>query len=115
MARFALNNQAKTLLAVVFLVAAAVILIGYLRQQSGPLPNSVEFVCAQTGQRFSIDRTKVDQIPLKNPKTGEMTLLPCYEENGVTLISPRYRGALEDLGDKNRSVDVQTLAVRSTP
>ena len=97
MAGFALNKQAKLLLAGVFLAAAVVILIGYMRRQSGPLPNSVNFVCAQTGQKFSIDRTKIDQVPLKNPKTGEMTLVPCYVENGVTYVSPRYRGALDDV------------------
>lgn len=115
MARFALNNQAKTLLAVVFLVAAAVILIGYVRRQSGPLANSVEFVCVQTGQTFSLARDKIIQVPAKNPKTGELTLLPCHEENGVKYILSRYRGELEDLGDKNRVVDGETLAIRTTP
>jgi hypothetical protein len=114
MARFALNKQAKTLLAVVFLLAAAVILAGYFRQTAG-LPNSVNFVCVATGQKFSIDRTKLVEIPAKNPKTGEMTLLPCVMDNGALFVSSRYRGSLEALGEKNHYVDVETLAVRSTP
>jgi hypothetical protein len=115
MAKFALNKQAKLLLAVVFLAAAGVVLIGYIRQQSGPLASGVEFVCVQTGQTFSLARDKINQIPAKNPKTGEMTLLPCREENGVKYILPRYRGELTDLGDKNRVVDGETLAIRTSP
>lgn len=114
MAWFALNKQAKLLLAGVFLAAAVVILVGYYRR-SGPLKDTVEFVDVQNGQTFSIERTKIDQIPLKNPKTGELTLVPCYHENGATFVSHRYRGEVEELGNKNKCVDTETLAVRSTP
>jgi hypothetical protein len=44
-----------------------------------------------------------------------MTLLPCFEQDGVVYVSSRYHGSLAELGEKNRYVDPETLAVRTSP
>jgi hypothetical protein len=52
---------------------------------------------------------------MTNPRTGEATLLPCHERNGVLYINQRYGSILGDLGARNRYVDPETLAVRTPP
>ena len=102
-----------TLAALVFVIAGALLIYNFGR--GGALPSGIQFVCVATGQTFRVDRTEINAVPFKNPKTGEYTLLPCKSENGVTKIDPHYRQALVALGEKNRYVDNDTLVVRSAP
>jgi hypothetical protein len=68
-----------------------------------------------TGETFNITRKELVCIPMTNPRTGEATLLPCHERNGVLYINQRYGSILGDLGARNRYVDPETLAVRTPP
>jgi hypothetical protein len=116
MASFPTANQWKLLLAGVLLVGAGLLVF---RQVGGSrrLPNRVRFVCVATGKTYWIDREKLASLPIpaQNPKTGEMTLLPCFEQDGIVYVSSRYQGSLAELGEKNRHVDPETLAVRTSP
>jgi hypothetical protein len=84
-------------------------------KSSGPISNSVLLVCVSTGETFNITRKELVYIPMKNPRTGEATLLPCHKRNGVLYINQRYGPVLGDLGARNRYVDPETLAVRTPP
>ncbi len=103
-------NKTKILLAVLLLIGAGSLLFAFRR--ASPLPDKITFVCVETGATFNIDRDKVYVIPARNPRTGQATLLPCSERNGVLYVGNHYRGALLNLGEKNHYVDTQTLAVR---
>jgi hypothetical protein len=101
-------------LAIVVLVAAGAVGLPQLFRRP-PIKGDINFVCAETGERFALDRDKVVSVPAENPKTHETTLLPCYLDHGVLKVSPRYRQQLQQLGEKNRYVDPQTLAVKTSP
>ena len=107
------NQKFKLGAAVVLLVVAGGLLL--LFRRSDTISRSVNFVCVASGQTFTIDRKRIDEVPLANPKTGERTLLPCYLDDGVLRVSPRYRNSLLALAEKNLYVDPNTLAVRSKP
>ena len=109
-----MSQRSKLWLAVVILVVAA----GYATYQltrRGPVSSTVSLVCAATGKTFRMDRDELIMIPMRNPDTGERTLLPCHEEEGGLYVNSRYRGALDQLGENNRYVDPETLAVRTSP
>ncbi len=115
MAGFGERNRGKlsVLLAAVALIAVGVVVYGQLRG-ARVVPNTVKLVCVATGKVYSFNRDQVSTVlPARNPDTGERTLLPCYEENGVLHVAPRYSYALTELGDKNRYVDTETLVVQS--
>ncbi len=105
------GKHIKLLLAGGLLVAAGVLLAVRFRP-TAPLSEDINFICAATGHTFKLDRRELSRIPARNPKTGEYTLFPCYKSEGVLYISPRHSGGLRELGEKNRYVDPETLAVR---
>jgi hypothetical protein len=107
------SQKLKLGAAVVLFVAAGGLLMYFWR--SDPIAPSVNFVCVATGKTFAIDRTRIEEVPMRNPQTGEKTLLPCYLDEGVLRVSPRYRDSLTALAEKNLYVDPKTLAVRSKP
>lgn len=98
---------------VIALVATGIAL--HRAQPKGRLPDDINFVCAATGKTYKLDRHEVTRIPAQNPKTGEYTLFPCYVADGVLQVSSRHAGGLTGLGEKNRYVDPETLAVRPPP
>lgn len=79
-----------------------------------PLPTEIQFVCVSTGEVFNISRDKVPNIlPAKNPKTGQMTLLPVSKhDDGKLYVGTRRREELKQLGEVNHYVDPKTLEVR---
>lgn len=105
-------KRAKIAVIVVLFGAAAYVSYAYL-MRSGPMKNSIRFVCAATGEEFWLSRSEVIQIPMNNPKTKEETLLPCGEaEDGTIRVDEHYRAALEQIGEKNKFVDMTTLVVK---
>ncbi len=112
MARIQGSDRIKLIGAVVVLLVAAG-LAYYRLRDSGPLPNSIKMVCVATGKIFDVARDKIDGVPMKNPKTGEDTLVPCYQRDGAWYVDPHYKKQLLDLGEKNRHVDTKTLAVQT--
>lgn len=111
-------KQKKLIIAVVLLVAAAGVYLFFGRTKSS-LPDSVKYVCVVTGNTFDISRDNLPaSLPAKNPKTGEMTLLPVREKDGKLYADVRYaREALRDgpLAKVNKYVDPQTFEVLSSP
>ncbi len=113
-------EQKKLILALVLLAAAGAILLKFW-PAGGPLPNKVRFVCVATGERFSISRDDIPStgFPMKNPKTGAMTLVPLMPDDGEgrLFVNPRHAGCLHDpeLAKVNKYVDVQTLEVLTSP
>ncbi len=108
------TQKVKLAIAGVLLVAAA----GVIYWRGGnpdALPDRITMVCAATGERFEVPRSRVTFLPADNPKTGQATLLPAYEKDGVWLVSGRYRSVLEQLGEQNRMIDLQTMQVRASP
>ena len=107
-------NKGRISLIVVLLLAAAFLVYREFARP-GVIPDEINFVCVVTGTTFSLDRDDVYSYPAKNPDTGEMTLLPVYEEDGVWYVSSHYRATVLGFGERNRYVDTNTLAVRKAP
>lgn len=107
-------NQGKLLLVAGLLLAAGVMYFvrsGGKPARDGPLL----FVCVATGETYKMDRGKTYIPPLKNPNTGEQTLLPGTRRDGQVYVTSRSRELLARLGAANRYVDPQTLLVRESP
>jgi hypothetical protein len=68
-----------------------------------------------TGATFEIDRKDVNVLPMPNPDTGEMTLVPCVRREDGLYVDSHYRTLIEDFGDVNQYVDGATLAVKAAP
>ncbi len=115
MASFWTSNRGRLALAGVLVAALGGLVYYQLRSGHGRLPKGVRFVCVATGKTYWLDRNKVVVLPAENPQTGQMTLLPAYVKDGVTYVDSRYREAVIELGDQNRHVDPETLAVRTVP
>lgn len=104
--------------AVVALMAAA---FGIYAMRSGDpnaRSNRVQFVCVETGKTFWFNRGEHSKIlPLKNPETGQETLIPCADENGQLTVSSRCRGLVKDLTKqkRNKFVDADSLIVKAQP
>lgn len=113
MAGFGARNRGKlsVALAVVAVLGVGVVLYAQLRG-ARPLPNTVKFVCVATGKTYAVSRDKIKRIPLDNPDTGERTLLPYVERDGRLFVSEHYRESVAKLGERNRYVDPETLAVQ---
>ncbi len=99
-------------------IVAIVVVLGGWYWMSRPEPvvdNRLPMICVESGKVFKIAREDLGPVrPFDNPETGEQTLLPFIEgEDGVRRISSRDRGYLQDLGEKNRYVDAETLVVKS--
>ncbi len=108
------SRSGKVLLASVLLLGAGVLAYWNLSRQ--PISSRVNFVCVATGQVFALDRKEIVVYPVRNPKTGEDTLLPCVKDaDGVVRVSARYGALLREMGAKNRYVDPETFVVRPPP
>lgn len=106
-----MSHTQKIVLAGVVVVSAVACLAVRLAP-AVPVSNYVTLVCVATGETFKMSRKELVCIPMRNPQTGEATLLPCHHRNGVLYINQRYGPALGELGARNRYVDPETLAVR---
>ena len=114
---FLKQNAGKLGLVVVLVIVA--IAIFSLAGGGGTPPRSgeVRFVCVATGETFWLDR-KPRTIPVENPDTGQMTLVPCHEnEDGTLSVSNRVRSVVEQLEKDgiNKYINPQSLTVRAAP
>ena len=107
-------NQGKLLLVAGLLLAAGVIY--FVRSGGKPARDEPAlFVCVATGETYKMERGKTYIPPVKNPDTGEETLLPGTRRDGQVYVASRWRNLLAGLGSANRCVDPQTLLVRKSP
>jgi hypothetical protein len=107
-------NQGKLLLIGALLLAAGVMY--FVRSGGKPARDEpLLFVCVATGETYTMDRGPTYIPPLKNPDTGEETLLPGTRRDGEVYVTSRWRELLARLGAANRCVDPQTLLVRKSP
>ncbi len=107
------GNQWKVIAAGALLVGALGVYFFWGREKP-VLPDRINFVCVETGKRFSIPRDKA-VVPGVNPDTGKATLVPCYERAGQLYADGHYRGTINSLAEVNRYVDPKTLQIRSAP
>ncbi len=105
------SEKSKAILAAVLLVLGGVWL-WYSSRDANALPSRLTLVCVATGKTFTLDRSKVSMLPVRNPETGEYTLLICHKRDGRWFVSERARQTLETLAAVNRWVDPQSLEVR---
>lgn len=106
-------KRAKIALIVVLFGAAGYFAYAYFLRP-GPLANSLQFVCAASGERFWFSREQAFEIPMLNPRTKEPTLVPVLvDESGALYVPERYRGVLEELGEKNKFVDMESLRLKT--
>jgi hypothetical protein len=111
-----MKSEHKKLILVAGLLAVAGGTYWFFNRSAAPLPNSVKFVCVATGEVFSISQKNLPSIlPARNPKTGEMTLLPVTQRADGKLVVPD-RAAYDlhqdsDLARVNKYVDTKTLEV----
>lgn len=109
-----METRSKGLKIGIALVLMAVAVgIWYWNRPQRQFPSEWTFVCVATGKVFSIpNEGRVREFPLENPETRERTLLPCSKhEDGSYYISSRWRDAVRQLGDANKTVDPETLKV----
>jgi hypothetical protein len=112
------KSNAGKLSIIAVLFAAAVALLVWTGGRQPSRSGEIRLICVATGETFWIDRGKTLMLPLENERTGQRTLLPCYEgEDGQLHVSESARRALARLDeqDLNHFVDLETLAVRKSP
>ncbi|MEX2217529.1 MAG: hypothetical protein WD749_02115 [Phycisphaerales bacterium] len=96
-------------------VALAVSLFFTLRGDGVDLDSSLRMADVGTGEVFSLPIGKgpnAAMIPGKNPRTGEMTLLPIIEKDGRWFLRERYAVSLKSIQGSHAAVDEKTLEVR---
>lgn len=101
--------------AIVLLLGAAGAVYYFNGSSKEVLPDSLNMVCAASGKTFHMARSKVRQLPMINPDTGQATLLPFVENGGKRLVSDRYRPLLREMKEANKFIDINTLEVRAAP
>ena len=110
---FLKSNGGKIAVLVVILVVA-----GFLTFRSGggslkdALSDKLLYVDVTTGKIISFDHGGTVVLPRTNPKTGERTLVPVEDRDGVYYVVQRRSVVLEQLAKQNKWVDTQTLRVR---
>jgi len=119
------GDQKKLISVVVLLLVAGAVywFFGRGSMGGGPLPGQLTYLCVQTGEKFHYDRSDDNApkiLPGKNPKTGQNTLVPIYDDNGTFRITKRRLDALKkSFGDQfaevNKYVDPDTLEVLDSP
>ncbi|MEP0845838.1 MAG: hypothetical protein HRF50_03335 [Phycisphaerae bacterium] len=109
------ENKGKIGLVVVLLLVAGGVY--WFTAPSRPkLSDTILFVDATTGKMLELDRKALGTLPATNPETGEPTLVPCYRtEDGKVFVSSRKRSVVQQLGEKNQVIDLETLEVRVQP
>lgn len=110
-----LNPRVQVGLIVAALVVAGLLAWRALAPADSPIGDTISFVCVATGKTYNINRDDVGSIPLKNPDTGQVTLLPCARREGKLFVDSHYRSALKGLAEVNQYVDTNTLEVKSAP
>lgn len=96
---------------VIILVAATLLLAqrGY-----SPVADEIHCICVETGREYFLSTSKIRGFPAPNPKTERRTLLPCERRGDRLFLLQRFAGVLEALGEKNKYVDPESLAIQST-
>lgn len=113
-----MNSEQKKLILVALLLVVAVGLYFYFGREPSTVPDTVKFVCVETGKLYTLNRDDVPSLlPAVNPDTQAKTLIPVYEENGKLYISGRRAGLLSmpDVAKVNKYVDPDTLEVLTSP
>lgn len=77
------------------------------------LADSILMVDVKTGDRFRFDTSgkRGVTIPAKNPDTGDRTLLPIRQVDGIWVIAERYRSSIEFFEFESPVVDYETFTV----
>ncbi len=110
----ATGKKLKIALAIVLLAGALGITIYSFRDNS-PLAGDVAFICVQTGERYYFDRDDISEMPMRNPDTGEKTLLPIVEDGDAAYVSKDYAYLLKEVAEVNQYVDPATRKVKDSP
>lgn len=103
---------------VVVLLAAAGGL--YFSRSGGKpaMPDTLTYVCVETGKIYNLDRGVARVTPATNPDTGRDTLMPCYRgEDGNYYVRKRSSESLGALtaANLNHHVDPKSLRVNEAP
>ncbi|MBK9120599.1 MAG: hypothetical protein IPM18_13520 [Phycisphaerales bacterium] len=108
----------KLVLAIVLLTGAAAVYFFFVRQPS-LLPSSIRYVDISTGKIVQIAYERIPTIlPGENPATGERTLLPVEDDNGVLRAARRHAYHLlrdPEVAKVNKYVDPNTFEVLKEP
>lgn len=76
----------------------------------------VQFVCVETGKTYWFKRGEHSMVlPLKNPDTGQETLVPCSKDGDQLIVSNRCRSLVKELTKQklNKVVDSDSLVVKA--
>jgi hypothetical protein len=104
----------QIVLIVVAAVALGVSLYFSLRGDGLDLANSVTMADVATGEVFHLPIGKGANsatIPGKNPRTGDMTLMPIVQENGRWVVMEHYFPALKNIPGPHTAVNEATREV----
>jgi hypothetical protein len=114
-----MNSEQKKFIFALVLICGAVVAAFWLWPRSDTVPNSMLFVCVETGKTARLSRDDVPSImPVENPSTGNRTLLPAYtDDDGKLRLIERYASVLHEpaVAKVNKYVDPQTYEVLESP
>jgi hypothetical protein len=110
------ENGWKIALVVVLLAAAGWLGFRNIRgsDPAAIFPDQDTYVDVSTGETFVVSRTYPVSPIRVNPRTGEETLVLIYQgEEGDWFLSSHFEYLLEQVGDKNKCIDPESLKVRT--
>ena len=106
----------QIVLIVVAFVGLAVSLYFTVFRNTGPnVDSALTMADVNTGEIFHLPIGKganSADIPGKNPKTGEKTLLPVMQENGKWVVLQRFISAVKGLPGDHSAINESTREVR---
>jgi len=111
-------GQAKPWQIVLFIVAAGALaasLYFSLRGEGLKLDSSITMADVATGEVYHLPIGKGANgamIPGRNPKTGEMTLLPIVQQDGKWVLMERYASGLKFIPGPHTAVDEKSREVQ---
>lgn len=103
------------LIVVAFVGLAVSLYFTVLRSDGARVDDSITMADVNTGEVFHLPIGKGGaNIPGKNPKTGEATLLPVKkDENGRWVLLPKFAGDIKAMPGNHAAVNASTGEVRS--
>jgi hypothetical protein len=103
------------LIIVAFLGLAVSLYFSVFRSTGPNVDSSLTMADVNTGEIFHLPIGKgpnAADIPGKNPKTGEKTLMPVMEENGKWVVLQRFFPSVKNIPGGHPAIDDATREVK---
>ena len=98
------------------LVVGLLLFVSFRRTGSSVrLPDRIKMFCVETGEFQTKSRSEIKSLPALNPKTGNRSFVPCFQENGQWFVDDRYRNVISDFAGAGEQVDEETMKIMRPP